>query len=498
MSQVLPRHLSIWGVWPAQLGPHSVRRVRVSDFRRKGRDLLSPETRTSTYDSCVPKAIDPEVADAAFLAVHFTPLEPYKGAGTPRLCRCEECGNECRVTYSSVRQGKRGCKRCWTDLIATKTRIPQEVVDAVFAAAQMTPLEPYVSANKPRRALCQVCGTVGRTTYATLSTGHGGCKPCGYKVVSRKLQALKTDLEAIDRVYANAGLTVLEPWVNAAVPRLTRCNKCGNEAKVSYGNLYSGQGGCRPCGAKLRGANQMSPEDEVDAVLRDNNLQPISPYEGATVRRLCRCLVCSHTVAVLATEITAGKRNGCKYCTYEKSSKARTLPTELVDALFEAKMLEPLEEYIGASTPRLCRCMRCNREVSPQYASLKSGQGGCKYCSPVGLQRAAPGVLYLVKNSEYRVLKVGVTSTTSRKDRVKSHLDNGWEVVKTWDVADAGLAEAVETAVLNHWRKVLGAPIAMRREDMPQSGYSETVAMLFVDQEDAIRIIDVCLAQICL
>lgn len=445
----------------------------------------------------MPKAIDPEVADAAFRAAQFTPLEPYTGAGIPRLCKCDVCGNECRVTYSSVRVGKRGCKRCWTDLIATKTRLSQEVVDAVFEAAKMTPLEPYRSANKPRRALCQVCGTEGRTTYTTLSTGHGGCKPCGYKVVSKKLQALKTDLEAIDKLYAQANLTTLEPWVNAAVPRLTRCNKCGNEAKIAYGNLYSGQGGCRPCAAKLRGIKQMSPEDEVDAVLHDHNLEPISEYQGATVRRLCRCLVCSRTVLVLATEVASGKRNGCKYCTYNKFSKARTLPTELVDAVFQVKLLEPLEGYVSATTPRRCRCLTCAREVTPQYNSLKSGQGGCKYCAPVGLQRAAPGVLYLVKYDAYRVLKVGVTSTSSRRDRVKAHVDNGWEVVKTWDVADAGLAEAAETAVLNHWRKALGAPVAMRREDMPQGGYSETVAMMFVDEDEASRLIEISLAQVC-
>lgn len=446
----------------------------------------------------MPKAIDPEVADAAFLAVQFTPLEPYAGAGTPRLCKCGVCGNECRVTYSSVRQGKRGCKRCWTELIATKTRLPQGVVDAVFEAAKMTPLEPYVSANKPRRALCQVCGTEGRTTYITLSTGHGGCKPCGYKVVSRKLQALKADLDAIDRVYANAGLTVLEPWVNAAVPRLSRCNKCGNEARVAYGNLCSGQGGCRPCAAKVRGFAQRNPAEVVEAGFREANLEPLEDYPGTDVRRRCRCLECGETVFTAYKDIAGSrKRSGCRFCAYQKMGDRKVLPAELVDALFAAKDLEPLEDYKGAAIPRLCRCMKCDLEVSPRYNSLKSGQGGCKYCSPVGLQRSAPGVVYLVKNSAYRVLKVGVTSSASRKDRVKSHVENGWEEVKTWEVAHAGLAEAVETAVLHYWRKVLEAPIAMRREDMPQGGYSETVAMLFVDEEDAVRIIDVSIAQVC-
>ncbi len=441
------------------------------------------------------KRISDETADAAFRAVQFTPLEPYAGAGTPRLCKCEVCGNECRVTYSSVRQGKRGCKRCWTDLMATKTRTPQATVDAVFAAANMTPLEPYISANKPRRALCQVCGTEGRTTYATLSTGHGGCKPCGYEVVRRKLQELKTDIEAIDKVYANADLTVLEPWVNANVPRLSRCNKCGNEAKIAYGNLYSGQGGRRPCAAAVRGFAQRNPTEVVEAAFSEANLEPLEDYPGTDVRRKCRCLECGETVFTAYKDIAGSrKRSGCRFCAYRKMGDRKVLPAELVDALFAAKELEPLEEYKGAAIGRLCRCMKCDREVSPQYNSLKSGQGGCKYCSPTGLQRAAPGILYLMKNEPFRILKVGVSSEASRKNRIKSHTDNGWEVIKTWAVPDAGLAEAVESAVLSHWRKVIGAPIAMRREDMPQGGYSETVAMLFVDGDDATQTIEIALA----
>jgi hypothetical protein len=99
-----------------------------------------------------------------------------------------------------------------------------------------------------------------------------------------------------------------------------------------------------------------------------------------------------------------------------------------------------------------------------------------------------------MKNEPFRILKVGVSSEASRKNRIKSHTDNGWEVIKTWAVPDAGLAEAVESAVLSHWRKVIGAPIAMRREDMPQGGYSETVAMLFVDGDDATQTIEIALA----
>jgi hypothetical protein len=52
----------------------------------------------------------------------------------------------------------------------------------------------------------------------------------------------------------------------------------------------------------------------------------------------------------------------------------------------------PKEPYQGANTPRLCECLICGNLVKPQYASLKSGQGGCIQCGYKigGLKNALP------------------------------------------------------------------------------------------------------------
>jgi hypothetical protein len=172
----------------------------------------------------------------------------------------------------------------------------------------------------------------------------------------------------------------------------------------------------------------------------------------------------------------------------------KLLQTEAVDTFFRFMGLEPIEDYKGAKIGRRCICMTCNREVSPQYNSMQQGQGGCKYCAPVGLRRAEAGLLYLIKHEEFRVLKIGVSSGKARKNRLKSHEKYGWYLVHSWDMVNAGLAEAIETAVLRHWRRNLGAPPAMRKEDMPQSGYSETVAMFYVAEEDAVSTVTLLIA----
>jgi recombinational DNA repair protein (RecF pathway) len=42
--------------------------------------------------------------------------------------------------------------------------------------------------------------------------------------------------------------------------------------------------------------------------------------------------------------------------------------------------LTPLVSYPGSDKGWLCRCNKCNREVTPAYGSIKVGQGGCKWC----------------------------------------------------------------------------------------------------------------------
>lgn len=436
------------------------------------------------------KKLSQEQADKIFRLAQFTPLEPYTGSADKRRVSCDICGMECFVTYSSVARGSRGCPTCRAVAMREALRLEAEEADAVFRAAGLEPLEPYVNSKTKRRSRCLRCGTIGHPQYQSLRAGNGGCKPCGYEIVRQKLQAQKTNLAAIDALFHRANLTPLEPWVNANTPRLSRCNSCGREARIRYSGLWNGQGGCRPCAAKERGFKQRNSGDIVDAVFRKCNLEPLEPYLGTDVKRRCRCTECGAAVDVMYKEIASGKRSGCRYCAYKRIGIAKTLSQEVVDALFLAKDLEPLEPYEGSSLARRCRCMKCGREVNPMYSSLKQGQGGCKYCAPVGLQRAAPGLLYLMRHDEYFALKVGVTSTAARKNRVRTHQLHGWSLVKTWDLPDAGVAESIETVVLGHWRQTLNAPPALLPSDMPSGGHSETVALIYVTAEDAASLID--------
>ena len=356
-------------------------------------------------------------------------------------------------------------------------RLTEAEADERFRAAGLTPLEPYVASHANRRCRCDSCGAEVTPRLSQLKQA-GGCRACGYETVRRKQQEQKTDLDKIEAVYARAGVTPLEPWVNANTKRLVSCNTCGFEARIGYSGIYSGQGGCRKCGRAKVTAMQLVPIEKVDAVFEAHGLRPLGPYEGTDTPRRAECQTCGRTVAVRYKELRSGKRKGCRYCSYSAMGDAMRVPAEVADQVFLDAGVEPLEPYVGSTTQRLCRCMTCGKEVRPAHNSLKNGQGGCKYCATMGLDRTATGIVYLLRHESFQVLKIGVTTEAARRVRLDDHEHHGWSVVQTWATNDGADAELVETAVLRWWRFDLGAPEALQQDDMPQAGHTETAALI--------------------
>lgn len=61
---------------------------------------------------CANVATKPEDAAAKMRAVDLEPQVPYPGANKPWECVCQKCGNTVRPHYTSIQQGRRGCRFC--------------------------------------------------------------------------------------------------------------------------------------------------------------------------------------------------------------------------------------------------------------------------------------------------------------------------------------------------------------------------------------------------
>jgi DNA-directed RNA polymerase subunit RPC12/RpoP len=228
----------------------------------------------------------------------------------------------------------------------------------VMRAAGLEPLDPYPGTGKPWRSRCVTCQRDVSPTLASVKRG-AGCKYCAGKAVVPE--------EAV-QVMRAANLEPLTPFPGANKSWPCTCTTCGREVSPSYGAVRTG-GSCRYCAG-----NAVVP-DEAAAHMRSIGLEPVEPYPGTYPPWRCRCLVCGREVSPTYGAVRAGRSNGCRYC------RGRTVDPDDAAAKMRAAGVEPLEPYRGKDEPWRCRCLTCDREVTPNYGNIRRGQSACKWCA---------------------------------------------------------------------------------------------------------------------
>ena len=79
-------------------------------------------------------------------------------------------------------------------------------------------------------------------------------------------------------------------------------------------------------------------------------------------------------------------------------------------------------------------------------------------------------ILYIIYHEGFDAIKIGIGDITGR--RYRQHKTKGWKLVSYWYFKNRGEARRVESIVVNTLRERHGS--FLNKEDMPQSGYTET------------------------
>ncbi len=87
-------------------------------------------------------------------------------------------------------------------------------------------------------------------------------------------------------------------------------------------------------------------------------------------------------------------------------------------------------------------------------------------------------LVYLITHAELGAAKVGISDTAGL--RLAQHRRKGWQILAVFQVT-AKAAMAIEADVLKWWRAELALPSFLRHNQMPQGGWTETVAAGSVD-----------------
>jgi len=152
----------------------------------------------------------------------------------------------------------------------------------------------------------------------------------------------------------------------------------------------------------------------AEAVMLNAGLKPLEPYTNSTSPWKCRCSVCGDVVSPPYKQIARGI-GGCRTCRYIKSGKSNSNSESEAIALMLKNNLKPLEPYQNKEKSWKCKCLICNKIVSPSFGNIKRGQAGCKWCTRKFLDPKE--ALAVMKKQGYEPLTKYVSDRVGWKSR---------------------------------------------------------------------------------
>ena len=261
-------------------------------------------------------------------------------------------------------------------------RIDPQIAEAFMLNAGYKPLEPFTKSHHKWKCTHLVCGEIVFPSYHGLQQGQGGCIPCASKVTADKRRS--SDAVTIEIMLA-AKLQPLEPYKDVNTPWKSKCLECGKTVSPTLNNIKNGQNGCGFCSGNFI---------DIVTVLNEMklaNLLPLVEYTKSHDKWKSKCLVCERVVFPTYNTIQQGN-GGCKYCS------KKFVDAQEAKELMLNNGLSPFEPFIKANYKWKCRCLICGKIVTPTYASIRIGNGGCKYCAGLVIEPDKAAALMISVN----------------------------------------------------------------------------------------------------
>lgn len=418
------------------------------------------------------KALKPKEAIASMKKFGFTPLVPYPGASKPWLSKCKVCKTEVSPALSSVKTGH-SCRKCTYIKRSKDAMRSRSDANKLLREANLIPLVPYPGAGKPWLSKCKACQREVSPRLAAVIRG-GGCKYCRSETMSKKLSL--SDKEVLTTL-EKAGVSPLTVYSgNRKTPWKVECLSCGKKLTIRISQLrVSKNKACRDC----RSSDKYKIKDKVARKeMISFGARPLEIYPGDSIKWKCECLHCGVEVTPTLSSARSGT-NPCRDCAYvltglrhrNNSEKCRL---EMLNAGFIT-----LVEYPGINIPWLSKCQGCKKEVTPRLGTVRIGRG-CINCTNYGFNPQDSAIVYLIQKGD--ILKIGIANTQSK--RLADHSKYDWELHSLIKCSNGRQAIFIETAILRWFRQELKAPVACTPKDMPQRGWTETIAIDYISPKE--------------
>lgn len=312
------------------------------------------------------------------------PLEPYPGRTARWRAKCLKCDKNVQTSLASVRINGGGCKSCGIKKSTSKRLSSESQAVKIMIEAGAKPLEPYRGNKAKWKCECIKCKKEIYPTFGNVKNNNSN--PCAY-CAGKKVDPV--DAIAFMR---SKNLEPLEEFPGSNKKWKCRHTECGTIVNTAYGWIMAGQGGCQKCGYKESGLKGRVDEAEAISLMESKGFEPLEAYRGSGKPWKSRCINCGQITSPTYGSIKGG--GGCGVC-----SGKIVIPELAIEEMLKAG-LQPLVPYPGGKSNWKCKCLKCGEIVYPNYADIKQGDGGCKYCARQFVKPEDAVALMLASNLE--------------------------------------------------------------------------------------------------
>jgi hypothetical protein len=400
--------------------------------------------------------------ESLFLKQGLKVLEPYVNSRTRIKSECLGCGKVVHPFYRQIWSGQSGCRDC----ASNKFRLKEEEISSSLQKVNLALVGEYKNSKIPIEVKCLKCGTHFKVALSNIRNRDeskcSGCNPKGSFLRRKNLTEIQ--IEEIKKTFLEYQFELMGTYRSLNKPVLVRHLTCGTESERTLKSIKKGAGFCKGCTR-----NRQITEIEALEVLDNAGFEPVGKFVNGDTPWDAKCKKCGK-LSNPTIHTMKGKKSGCAYC-----SGVRVDPDDAERLMISAGYI-PLEPYKNNKAKWKSRHEVCGKVVYPMYNSIQSGQGGCSNCADK-YSYFEPSYFYIMENEIYSSLKIGISNSDSRDDRVVIHSKHGWKLIRRIDFENGFLAYEFEQTLLKYLRGIRQIPIHLSKKEMPQSGYSETVSM---------------------
>lgn len=322
------------------------------------------------------KTHDEYVKELAEKNPNLEPLAQYIDAKTKILHRCKTHNITFEKSPSCALNGS-GCELCRTDKIRQCRMLSNnEYINKLHAShSHIHVLDEYQGMNIPIIHKCLIHNITWKIAPSNMLSVIG-CSECTKDSYRSKMMKT-TDQYKIELRNINHNIIPLECYKGADTSILHKCLVHNYEWMAQPNNLLSGQSTCPKCSQRFRRTNN----DYINELaIKYPNIIALEDFQGMLIPIKHKCT--KHNISWSSTPDNILRGHGCKKCGAEKSKEKSTKTNaQYIQELskINSKII-PLELYNGASNPIKHKCLIDDFTWDIAPANLLSGRG-CPKCN---------------------------------------------------------------------------------------------------------------------